>query len=108
MADFGEYLPTDVVLAGAKTPARAQQVAGLLAEVNKAAIERAARVMRSSFSCVPMCPEPCFMPDDVAGPECGLVADDGLPSVLTATLSLAMSGMGLNHSDIGATPHSTA
>ncbi|NLE16428.1 MAG: alpha-glucosidase [Spirochaetales bacterium] len=104
MADFGEYLPTDVVLAGGK-PAMLEhnRWPGYWAEINKDAIQEAGRqddilffmragCARSLSSCRMMW----------AGDQnVDWSEDDGLPSVLTATLSLAMSGMGLNHSDIG-------
>ncbi|WP_298503498.1 alpha-glucosidase [uncultured Sphaerochaeta sp.] len=104
MADFGEYLPTDVVLAGGK-PAMLEhnKWPGYWAEINKDAIEEAGKQDDIFFFMRAGCAQSlksCRMmwagDQNVDWSE-----DDGLPSVLTATLSLAMSGMGLNHSDIG-------
>ncbi|MPL96166.1 Sulfoquinovosidase [bioreactor metagenome] len=104
MADFGEYLPTDVVLAGGKDAMlEHNRWPGYWAEVNKAAIEESGKSDEILFfmraGCVQSlasCPMMWAGDQNVDWSE-----DDGLPSVLTATLSLAMSGMGLNHSDIG-------
>jgi len=104
MADFGEYLPTDVVLFD-KRPAMIAHNAwpGLWAEVNREAVdtspnaEQCLYFMRAgndkSLSC---CPMMWAGDQNVDWSE-----DDGLPSALTSALSLSMSGMGLHHSDIG-------
>ena len=104
MADFGEYLPMDCVLASGEDPAFVHnQWPAIWARMNREAIEE------------------CGLQDEVffftrAG-HTGTVKesammwtgdqhvdwspDDGLPSVIPATLSLAMSGFGLTHSDAG-------
>jgi alpha-glucosidase len=104
MADFGEYLPTDVVLFDKSSPLVAHNAwPGLWSEVNHQAIEHSGKseelffFMRAgnarSLSTCPMM---------WAGDQnVDWSIDDGLPSVLTSALSLAMSGMGLQHSDIG-------
>ena len=104
MADFGEYLPVDCVLASGEDPALIHnRWPAIWAQMNREAIEE------------------CGAQDEVffftrAG-HTGTVSssammwtgdqhvdwsvDDGLPSVIPATLSLAMSGFGVTHSDAG-------
>ena len=104
MADFGEYLPLDCVLYSGEDPEKLHnRWPAIWARMNKEAIEE------------------CGASDEVffftrAG-HTGTIAasammwtgdqhvdwsvDDGLPSVIPATLSLAMSGFGLTHSDVG-------
>ncbi len=104
MADFGEYLPVDCVLYSGEDPEKLHnRWPAIWAQLNKEAIEE------------------CGAADDVffftrAG-HTGTIAssammwtgdqhvdwsvDDGLPSVIPATLSLAMSGFGIAHSDVG-------
>ncbi len=104
MADFGEYLPMDCVLSNGESPEDWHNSwPAVWARLNREAIEE------------------CGVQDDVffftrAG-YTGTVSqsammwtgdqhvdwsvDDGLPSVIPATLSLAMSGFGLTHSDVG-------
>lgn len=104
MADFGEYLPPDCVLySGANPKLIHNEWPAIWARMNREAIEE------------------CGMKDEVffftrAG-YTGSVkdsammwngdqhvdwsVDDGLPSVIPATLSLAMSGYGITHSDAG-------
>ncbi len=104
MADFGEYLPVDCVLHSGEDPQLLHnRWPAIWAQLNKEAVEE------------------CGAEDDVffftrAG-HTGTVGssammwtgdqhvdwsvDDGLPSVIPATLSLAMSGFGLTHSDVG-------
>ena len=104
MADFGEYLPMDCVLFSGEDPEKVHnRWPAIWAGLNKEAIEE------------------CGVSDEVffftrAG-HTGTIAssammwtgdqhvdwsvDDGLPSVIPATLSLAMSGYGIAHSDVG-------
>ncbi len=103
MADFGEYLPEDAVLFHGDAKVLHNQWPAIWARMNREAIEE------------------CGVEDEVffftrAG-YTGTVADsammwtgdqhvdwsvdDGLPSVIPATLSLAMSGYGITHSDVG-------
>ena len=104
MADFGEYLPMDCVLYNGESPELwHNRWPAIWAKLNREAVEE------------------CGVQDDVffftrAGhtgtiKESAMMwtgdqhvdwsVDDGMPSVIPATLSLAMSGYGLTHSDIG-------
>lgn len=104
MADFGEYLPTDVVLHDKRSGMLAHNAwPGLWAEVNKRAVAEAGKedeilfFMRAGNArSLSSCPMMWAGDQNVDWSE-----DDGLPSVITSSLSLAMSGMGLHHSDIG-------
>ncbi len=104
MADFGEYLPVDCCLYSGEDPQLLHnRWPAIWAQLNKEAIEE------------------CGVEDEVffftrAG-HTGTIkssammwtgdqhvdwsVDDGLPSVIPATLSLAMSGFGIAHSDVG-------
>ncbi|MBQ6414646.1 MAG: alpha-glucosidase [Butyrivibrio sp.] len=104
MADFGEYLPLDCVLYSGEDPQKLHnRWPAIWAQMNKEAIEE------------------CGVSDEVffftrAGHTGTISAsammwtgdqhvdwsvDDGIASVIPATLSLAMSGYGLTHSDVG-------
>ncbi len=104
MADFGEYLPTDVILHDKSSGMLAHNAwPGFWAEVNQQAIQEAGKedeivfFMRAGNArSLASCPMMWAGDQNVDWSE-----DDGLPSVLTSSLSLAMSGMGLHHSDIG-------
>jgi alpha-glucosidase len=104
MADFGEYLPTDVVLHDRSSGMLAHNAwPGIWAEVNMRAVVEAGKqeeilfFMRAGNArSLKFCPMMWAGDQNVDWSE-----DDGLPSVLTSSLSLAMSGMGLHHSDIG-------
>ncbi len=104
MADFGEYLPMDCVLHSGEDPEYVHnRWPAIWAKLNREAVEE------------------CGVGDEVffftrAG-HTGTVSasmmmwtgdqhvdwsvDDGLPSVIPATLSLAMCGFGVTHSDVG-------
>lgn len=104
MADFGEYLPTDVVLHDRSSGMLAHNAwPGIWAEVNMRAVVEAGKeeeilfFMRAGNArSLKFCPMMWAGDQNVDWSE-----DDGLPSVITSSLSLAMSGMGLHHSDIG-------
>ncbi len=104
MADFGEYLPTDVILHDRSSGMLAHNAwPGIWAEVNRRAIKEAGKeeellfFMRAGNArSLASCPMMWAGDQNVDWSE-----DDGLPSVITSALSLAMSGMGLHHSDIG-------
>ncbi|MEA5031943.1 MAG: alpha-glucosidase [Sphaerochaeta sp.] len=103
MADFGEYLPTDVVLhSGIDARLAHNEWPGLWAKVNRDAVDDSGRTdilyfMRAgNADSLRYCPMMWAGDQNVDWSE-----DDGLPSAITAALSLAMSGMGLHHSDIG-------
>ncbi|MFC4736846.1 alpha-glucosidase [Bacillus daqingensis] len=104
MADFGEYLPTDVVLhneASAMKEHNAWPVRW--GEVNRDAIHEAGKqdeivyFMRAGYTGIQ---EACPL---LWGGDQSVIweKDDGLASVIPAALSSGMSGCGLHHSDIG-------
>jgi len=104
MADFGEYLPTDVVLHDG-TPAMLAHNAwpALWARVSREAVEEAGAIdevtffMRAGFT-----GSQRYSPMMWAGDQnVDWSEDDGLPSVIPAALSLAVCGHGVHHSDIG-------
>ena len=104
MADFGEYLPTDAVLADGTPPELAHnEWPALWARANREAVDEAGAsgeivyFMRAGWT-----GSQRWCPMMWAGDQnVDWSADDGLPSVIPAALSLAMSGHGLHHSDIG-------
>jgi len=104
MADFGEYLPTDAVLYGGESAELLHnQWPALWARCNYEAIEEAGKqgdllfFMRAGGpGSQRWCPLMWAGDQNVDWSE-----DDGLPSVIPAALSLALSGHGLHHSDIG-------
>ena len=103
MADFGEYLPADAVCFGGSGKQLHNAWPMLWAKCNREAVEEAGLLGNCVF----------FMRAGAAGSQrCSTLAwagdqcvdwseDDGLPSVITAALSLGMSGFGLHTSDIG-------
>jgi len=104
MADFGEYLPQDTVVYD-KTPGLLAHNPwpALWARINYEAVKEAGLsdevvyFMRAGFTgSQKWCPMMWAGDQNVDWSE-----DDGLPSVIPAALSLAMSGHGLHHSDIG-------
>lgn len=103
MADFGEYLPTDVVLwDGTDAKLAHNEWPGLWARVNAQAIQESGRNDLIFFMRAGNAESLRWCPMMWAGDQnVDWSADDGLPSVLTSALSLAMCGMGLQHSDIG-------
>jgi len=104
MADFGEYLPIESVLADNSSAMIAHNAwPGLWAQVNFEAIAESGRAedllffMRAGNArSLSLCQMMWAGDQNVDWSE-----DDGLPSALTGALSLAMSGHGLHHSDIG-------
>ena len=104
MADFGEYLPLDSVLWSREDPALLHnRWPAIWAKMNREAVIEAGKENEVFF----------FMRAGHTGsiPECDMMwtgdqhvdwsLDDGLASVMPATLSLAMSGFGITHSDVG-------
>lgn len=104
MADFGEYLPTDVVLNnGVNAEIMHNAWPAIWAKINREAIEEADKLDDITF----------FMRAGYTGSQkyCTMFwagdqnvdwsLDDGLASVIPAALSLGMTGCGLHHSDIG-------
>ena len=104
MADFGEYLPTDVVLNnGVSAEIMHNAWPAIWAKINREAVEEAGKLDDVTF----------FMRAGGTGSQkyCTMMwagdqnvdwsLDDGLASVIPAALSLGMTGCGLHHSDIG-------
>lgn len=104
MADFGEYLPTDTYLHnGVSAEIMHNAWPALWAKCNYEALEETDRLGEILF----------FMRAGYTGSQKHSVMmwagdqnvdwslDDGLASVIPAALSLAMTGHGLHHSDIG-------
>ena len=104
MADFGEYLPTDIVLHnGVSAEIMHNEWPALWAKVNYDAVSESDKLGNIVY----------FMRAGYTGSQkyCPLVwagdqfvdwsPDDGIASVIPAALSLGMCGHGLHHSDIG-------
>ncbi len=103
MADFGEYLPADAVCRGGKGAELHNKWPALWAKCNREAVEEAGMLGKCVF----------FMRSGAAGSQKNATLiwagdqcvdwseDDGLPSVITAALSLGMSGFGLHTCDAG-------
>lgn len=104
MADFGEYLPTDLKLFSGEDPMIAHNRWPVLwAKCNYEALEETGKLEEILY----------FMRAGGNGSQkyCTLLwvgdqsvdfsLDDGLASVISGTLSAGMVGNGLNHSDIG-------
>lgn len=104
MADFGEYLPIDTVLYSGEDPAIIHnQWPAIWAKMNQEAVAECGKEGQVFFF--------------TRAGHTGTIAhshmmwtgdqhvdwsiDDGLPAVIPATLSLAMSGYGIAHSDVG-------
>lgn len=103
MADFGEYLPADAVCFGGSGAEKHNEWPALWARCNREAVEESGKLGECVF----------FMRAGAtgsqryatliwAGDQCvDWSDDDGLPSVITAALTLGMSGFGLHCSDTG-------
>ena len=104
MADFGEYLPTDVVLYDGSDPMIAHNKWPMLwAKCNHDAVQESGKWGEIVY----------FMRAGATGSQkyCPLIwagdqsvnwsLDDGLASTIPAALSVGMTGCGLSHSDIG-------
>lgn len=104
MADFGEYLPVDAVLYSGESAEKVHnRWPAIWARLNREAIEETG------------CQDEVFFFTRAGSTDTVRYStmmwngdqhvdwsqDDGLPSVIPATLSLAVSGFGLCHSDIG-------
>ncbi len=109
MADFGEYLPTDVALHDGSDPMMAHNAwPALWARVCREAVEESGAAggpgleevtffMRAGYA-----GSQRYSPMMWAGDQnVDWSEDDGLPSVIPAALSLAVCGHGVHHSDIG-------
>lgn len=104
MADFGEYLPVDSVLYSGEDPAKMHnRWPAIWARLNREAIEecnvsdevffftRAGHTDTIKYSTMMW----------TGDQHVDWSVDDGLASTIPATLSLAMSGYGITHSDVG-------
>ncbi|MCM1027039.1 MAG: alpha-glucosidase [Roseburia sp.] len=104
MADFGEYLPVDCVLySGADPEAVHNTWPALWAKLNREAIaecgmeEEIFFFTRAGYTGTVAHSDMMWTGDQ----HVDWSVDDGLPSVIPATLSLAMSGFCVTHSDVG-------
>ena len=104
MADFGEYLPTDAVLASGEDPARLHNRWPVLwAELNREAVAEAGLAgeivffTRAGYTGTAAASPLLWTGDQ----HVDWSEDDGLPAVIPAMLSLSMSGCGLSHFDAG-------
>lgn len=104
MADFGEYLPVDGVLWGGEDPAAVHNTwPAIWARLNREAVEECGKqdevffFTRAGHTGTVAHSDMMWTGDQ----HVDWSVDDGLPSVIPATLSLAMSGCGVTHSDAG-------
>ncbi|MCR4709568.1 MAG: alpha-glucosidase [Clostridiales bacterium] len=104
MADFGEYLPTDCVLYSGEDPEfMHNQWPALWAKLNREAVDEAGAgddvffFTRAGYTGTAEYSPMMWTGDQ----HVDWSTDDGIPSVIPATLSLAMSGFGITHSDVG-------
>ncbi|WP_196805072.1 alpha-glucosidase [Butyrivibrio sp. VCB2006] len=104
MADFGEYLPVDCVLHSGENPEFIHnRWPAIWAKLNKEAIAECGKeneiffFTRAGHTGTIASSAMMWTGDQ----HVDWSVDDGLPSVIPATLSLAMSGYGIAHSDVG-------
>lgn len=104
MADFGEYLPVDSVLCSGEDPAVIHNTwPAIWAKLNREAIEECGKqeevffFTRAGHTGTVAHSDMMWTGDQ----HVDWSVDDGLPSVIPATLSLAMSGFCITHSDVG-------
>lgn len=104
MCDFGEYLPTDAVLySGESAESFHNKYPTEWARVNREAVEEAGKThevtffTRAGYTGTSKYSFMMWNGDQMVDWS----LDDGLASVIPASLSLGMSGFGLSHSDIG-------
>ena len=104
MADFGEYLPTDAVLASGESAELVHnEFPALWARANREAVEEAGRLgdavffMRAGSTGSSRWATAAWAGDQLVN----FSRHDGLASVIPAALSLGMCGSGITHSDLG-------
>ncbi len=104
MADFGEYLPVDAVLYSGEDPAVIHnRWPAIWAQMNQEAITECGKdgevffFTRAGHTGTIAHSHMMWTGDQ----HVDWSVDDGLPAVIPATLSLAMSGYGIAHSDVG-------
>ena len=104
MADFGEYLPTDAVLYDGSDPELLHnRWPAIWAKLNREAVEECGKLgevfffTRAGFTETIRWSTMMWNGDQ----HVDWSVDDGIGSVIPAALSLAMSGYGVSHSDVG-------
>lgn len=103
MADFGEYLPTDAVIYGGDPEKLHNSWPSLWAKCNYDAVKESGKLgeifyfSRAMFSTGVKYSNSMWSGDQ----HVDYSDDQGLGSVVCSTLSMSMSGIGINHSDIG-------
>ena len=104
MADFGEYLPVDSVLWSGEDPYYVHnRWPALWARLNMEAVQEAGKedevffFTRAGYTGTPKYSPMMWTGDH----HVDWSEDDGIGAVIPATLSLAMSGFGIAHSDVG-------
>ena len=104
MADFGEYLPTDVILSDGSDPKIMHNAwPTMWAKTNYEAVSEAGKLgevvyfMRAGYTGVQKYSTMLWGGDQ----SVDWSLDDGIASVIPAALSSGMIGCGLHHSDIG-------
>ena len=103
MADFGEYLPADAVCFGGDGMAKHNAWPMLWAKCNREAVEESGLLGECVFYMrAGAAGSQQYSTLTWAGDQCvDWSEDDGLPSVVTAALTLGMSGFGLHSCDAG-------
>ena len=103
MADFGEYLPADAVCRGGSGLEMHNLWPMLWAKCNREAVEECGKLGECVFFMrAGAAGSQKYSTLTWAGDQCvDWSVDDGLPSVITAALSLGMSGFGLHTCDAG-------
>ncbi len=104
MADFGEYLPTDCVLYSGDSAEKIHNTwPAIWAKINREALEETGKIGDIFFFTRAGNTETIKYSTLMwnGDQHVDWSYDDGLPSVIPATLSLAVSGFGLTHSDVG-------
>ena len=104
MADFGEYLPVDCVLFDGSDPKKLHNTwPAIWAGLNREAIMESGKedsvffFTRAGHTGTIAASDMMWTGDQ----HVDWSVDDGMPSVIPATLSLAMSGFAIIHSDVG-------
>lgn len=104
MADFGEYLPTDCVLYSGEDAQKVHNTWPVLwARVNRQAVEESGKLgeifffTRAGYTGTGKYSTLMWNGDQ----HVDWSYDEGLASAIPASLSLAVSGFGLSHSDVG-------
>lgn len=103
MADFGEYLPTDAVIYGGDPEKLHNSWPSLWAKCNYDAVKEAGKLgeifyfSRAMFASGVKYSNSMWSGDQ----HVDFSDDQGMGSVVNSTLSMSMSGVGVNHSDIG-------